>query len=174
MPKTREQKKEILSDLADKIKKAKSVVFAKFDKLGVKESEDLKKELRAEKSEYYVSKKTLLNLAFKELKLEGFDARKFKGQVAAIFGFGDEVAPAKIVGKFAKEHEEKIEFSGGILENKFLSAAEVAELAGLPSKNELYAKVVGSLNAPISGFVNVLAGNLRNLVYVLKAIEGKK
>jgi len=67
-----------------------------------------------------------------------------------------------------------VSFLGGILEGKFLSKEEVLALAKLPSKQELYAKVVGSLNAPISGFVNVLAGNIRGLVNVLKAIEEKK
>ena len=90
------------------------------------------------------------------------------------FGYEDEVVPAKIVDEFKKTHEEQINFIGGVLENNFLSAEKIQELAKLPSKQELYAKIVGSLNAPISGFVNVLAGNMRNLVYVLKAIEEKK
>lgn len=174
MPKTKEQKKEILKNISEKVKKAKSVVFAKFDKLNVSESESLRKELRAENGEYYVAKKTLFNLAFKDLNIAGLDAKKLEGQIAAIFGYGDEVMPAKIVDKFKKEHEEKIEFVGGIFENKLISGAQMAELAKLPGKQELYAKIVGSINAPISGFVNALAGNLRNLVYVLKAVEGKK
>lgn len=174
MPKTKEQKKEILKNISEKVKKAKSVVFAKFDKLSVNESEGLRQELRAENSEYYVAKKTLFNLAFKDSNIAELDVKKFVGQVAAIFGYGDEVMPAKIVDKFKKEHEEKIEFVGGIFENKFMSGTQMAELAKLPSKHELYAKIVGSINAPVFGFVNALAGNLRNLVYVLKAIEEKK
>ncbi|MDD5294780.1 MAG: 50S ribosomal protein L10, partial [Patescibacteria group bacterium] len=66
MPKSREQKKEILRDVAEKVKKAKSVVFAKFDGLGVKENENLRNKLKEEGKEYYVAKKTLLDLAFKE------------------------------------------------------------------------------------------------------------
>lgn len=174
MPKSKIQKGEILRDLAEKINKAKSVVFAKFNGLKVKEAETLRKELRAEKSEYYVAKKTLVNLAFKEKNLAGLDAKSFDGQVAVVFGYEDEVAPAKIVNKYKKELEDKIDFFGGILENKFINAGEVMELACLPSKQELYGKIAGSLNAPISGFVNALAGNIKNLVYVLKAIEGKK
>ena len=70
--------------------------------------------------------------------------------------------------------ENKIDFLGGILENKFINATQVADLAKLPSKQELYAKIVGSINAPVSGFVNALAGNLKNLVYALSAIKDKK
>jgi len=102
------------------------------------------------------------------------DPRKFEGRVAVVFGYEDEVAPAKIVAEFQKEHEDKVGFIAGILENKLLNAEEVSALSKLPSKRELYAKIVGSINAPVSGFVNVLAGNIRGLVNVLKAVEEKK
>jgi large subunit ribosomal protein L10 len=176
MAKTKEQKKEILKDLTDKVLKAKSVVFTKFAGLGVKENEELRKELKKEDSEYYVAKKTLMDLAFKDSKIEGLNIKELEGQIAAVFGYEDEVAPARVVSNFKKklEEEEKVEFLGGILENKYIDAAKVNELASLPSKQELYAKLVGSINAPVSGFVNVLAGNLRGLVTVLKAIEEKK
>lgn len=174
MAKTKDQKKEILENLTEKIKRAKSIIFASFNRLGVKENEELRKRLKDEKGEYYVVKKTLLDLAFKESQIKDLHVKDFDGQIAAIFGFGDEVMPAKIVDQFKKDHKEKIEFVGGILENKFMSIAEVQTLAKLPSKQGLFAKIVGSINAPISGLVNSLAGNLRNLVYVLKAVENKK
>jgi len=174
MAKTKEQKGQILRDLTDKISKSKSIVFTKFSGLGVKESEAIRKELGVEKGEYYVAKKTLMNLAFKDLKIKDLELKSFDGQIAAVFGYEDEVAPAKVIDKFKKEYEDKIEFVGGILKNKFITADEVGNLAKLPSREELYAKIVGSINAPISGFVNALAGNLRNLVYVLKAVGEKK
>jgi large subunit ribosomal protein L10 len=174
MPKTREQKRDILEILKEKISRSKSVVFTKFDKLEAKEGEELRRELKKENSEYYVAKKTLMKLAFKESGIENLNPRDFDGRVAAVFGYEDEVAPAKIIAKFQKTHAEKIDFVAGILENKLLSGVEVTELSKLPSKQELYAKIVGSINAPISGFVNAMAGNLKNLVYVLKAIEEKK
>ncbi|MFH1822161.1 MAG: 50S ribosomal protein L10 [Patescibacteria group bacterium] len=184
MAKTKEQKKKIIDGLKDKIKKAKSIIFTKFNGLEVKENEELRHELRDENSEYYVAKKTLLSLVLKDEKIEGlenFDLKNMEGQIAAVFGYGDEIIPAKVLDKFRKGHpnlkankEDKIEFIAGILENKLIDAEKVMALAQLPSKLELYAKMVGSLNAPISGLVNSLAGNLRNLVYVLKAIEKNK
>jgi len=174
MPKTKEQKRDILENIKSKVSRSKSIIFAKFDKLTVKDNEDLRQRLAAEASEYYVAKKTLLGLAMKDRNIEGFSAKDLEGRVAAVFGYNDETAPAKIVGKFKKEHEDKMDFLGGILENRYITAAEVLSLSKLPSKQELYAKLVGSINAPVSGFVNALAGNLRNLVYVLKAIEEKK
>jgi large subunit ribosomal protein L10 len=174
MPKTKGQKVAILASLKEKISASKSIVFAGFNALGAKEGEELRRELKKENSEYCVAKKTLLDLAFKENKILGIDAKSFGGKIAVIFGYQDEVAPAKIMDKFMKGKEGKIEFMGGILENKQLSKTEIIQLAKLPSKLELYGKLVGTLNAPISGFVNVLAGNIRALVNVLKAIEEKK
>lgn len=173
MAKSREQKRDILEGLKRKIGESKSIVFTRFDGLQVKENEELRSKLKQEQSEYYVTKKTLLDLALKDNDLK-VDVQGFDGKVAAVFGYEDEVAPAKIVDEFRKTREDKIHFLGAILEGKFLSPEEVSALAKLPSKQELYAKIVGSLNAPISGLVNALAGNIKNLVYVLKAIEEKK
>lgn len=174
MPKTKEQKGVILRNLDEKIKNSKSIVFANFNALSAKSGEALRNELKKENSEYYVAKKTLLNKALVGKGLEEIDVKNFEGKLAAIFGYEDEVAPAKVVDKFMKTNADKIQFVGGFLENKFLSSFEVSQLAKLPSKQELYAKIVGSLNAPISGFVNVLGGSLKKLLYVLKAIEEKK
>lgn len=174
MPKTKLQKQEIFRDLNEKIKKSKSVVFAGFNALGVKDNELLRSKLREGDSEYYVAKKTLLDLALKENKIE-VDIEVLEGKVATIFSYEDEIASAKVVGNFLKDKEKKgkIFFLGGVLDGKFLSKDEVEALSKLPSKIELQAQLVGSLNAPISGFVNVLAANLRSFVGVLKAISEK-
>jgi len=175
MPKNKIQKQEILRNLSEKFKKSKSVVFAGFNALSVKDNENLRAQLRKENSEYYVAKKTLMNIAFKD-QMKDLNVREMDGKLAAIFSYEDEVAPAKILGNFRKDKdkENRVFFLGGILENKLLSKAEVEALSQLPSKPELYARLVGTMNAPISGFVNVLAGNIKNLLYVLKAIEEKK
>jgi len=174
MPKSKIQKQEILRDLLEKFKKSKSVIFTGFNALGVKDNEILRNQLRKEEGEYYVTKKTLMNLALKENKID-LNARNFEGKMAAIFSYKDEVAGARIIGNFRKDKEKtkKIFFLGGILGDKLLSKEETESLSKLPGKDELYAKVVGSLNAPISGLVNVMAGTLRGLVNVLKAIENK-
>ena len=174
MAKSKQEKKDILAALSDKLDRSKSIIFAKFDKLSVSDNNDLRQKLKDESNEYYVVKKTLLDKALKDKDYQDVDVKAFDGRVAAVFGYEDEVSPAKVVDEFRKDHEEQIDFVGGILENKFLDADAVNQLAKLPSKDELYAKMVGSLNAPVSGFVNVLAGNIRGLVNVLKAIEDKK
>ncbi|MEI6529048.1 MAG: 50S ribosomal protein L10 [Candidatus Falkowbacteria bacterium] len=175
MPKNKIQKQEILRNLSEKFKKSKSVVFAGFNALTVKDNEKLREQLRSENSEYYVAKKTLMNIAFKD-QIDELNVRSLDGKLAAIFSYGDEVAAAKILGNFRKDKdkEARVFFLGGILENKLLSKSEIEAVSQLPSKHELYARLVGTMNAPISGFVNALAGNIKNLVYVLKAIEEKK
>ncbi len=173
MPKTKQKKQEISRDIKERLAKSKSVVFTSFNALTVKENEALRNELVAGQAEYYAAKKTLLARTLSEANID-VDARSFDGQVAVTFGYADEVGPAKILAKFVKDTEGRIKFLGGILEGKFIDAAGVTALSALPSKEELYAKIVGSINAPVSGFVNVLAGTLRSFVGVLSAIEKTK
>jgi large subunit ribosomal protein L10 len=97
----------------------------------------------------------------------------FTGNVTVAFGYDDEVAPARIMAKFSKTNE-AMEIYGGILEKSFIDSSRVRVLATLPDREDLLAKLVGTINAPVSGFVRVLAGNMRNLVYVLEAIKTSK
>lgn len=169
---TREQKKNIVKDLADKFKKAKAVVFSDFKGLAVKDMTSLRRELRQEGISFDVVKKTLINVALKDAGIEA-DVKKLEGQIAVAVSGKDEVAAAKIIAKASKVNE-NLKIAGGFLGTKELSVEEIKALAKLPSKEELLGKLVGTLNAPVSGFVNVLAGNLRGLVTALKAISEKK
>ncbi len=110
-----------------------------------------------------------MNIAFKEKKIE-FDAEDLEGQLALIFGFGDEIMPAKTAYQFA-EANDKLKILGGFFESKFRDAEEIITLAKIPSKQELLAKVVSSIFAPVSNFVNILQGNIRNFVYLLSIIK---
>jgi large subunit ribosomal protein L10 len=168
---TREQKKQLVKDLAQKAKASKSVVFADFKGVKVKDLTELKKELRKENADFRVLKKTLINIAFKEAGIE-VDTKEMEGQVAVSISESDEVAPAKIIDKFSKKNE-NLKILGGILDKKLMSIEEIKALAKLPSKEELLAKLVYTIKAPVSGLVNVCAGNLRGLVQVLKAISEK-
>jgi len=174
MPKSKVQKQEILRTLEEKIGRSKSIIFTSFNALGVQDNQELRAKLREEGGEYYVAKKTLLDLALKDQNIEGLDVKNFEGKLATIFSYNDEVSAVKALDTFRKANEEKFVFMGGVLENKYLNAEQVTNLAKIPGREELYAKMVGSLNAPVSGFANVLAGNLRKLVYALNAIKEAK
>lgn len=173
MAKTREQKEETVKLLTDKLSKMKSLVFVNFDGLKVAEVTKLRKQCRKEKVDYIVAKKTLLKKALDGAKIEDIDPKTITGGIATVLSYEDEVAPAKILYEFAKDHQ-ALKISGGFLEGKFIAAVAIANLAKLPSRNELMAKVVGSIAAPLSDIVGVLQGNLRNLVGVLQAIKERK
>lgn len=169
---TKSQKKNIVKDLVEKLKDSKAVVFSDYKGLTVKDMTALRKELRNEGVDLKVVKKTLINIALKDAGID-MDAQKMEGQIAVAVSARDEVAAAKIIAKIAKANE-NVKIIGGILGKNALSKEEVVALSKLPSKEELLAKFVGTINAPVSGFVNVLAGNLRGLVQVLKAIGEAK
>lgn len=172
MAKNKQQKQDEVTALVAGLKSAKGVVFANFQGLTVADSETLRRNCRKESVGVLAAKKTLLKRACNEAGLTNVDPTVFAGGVATFYG-SDEVTPAKIVNTFSKDHE-VVFIYGGILEGKFVDAIQVKRLAALPSKTELLSKMVGSLNAPISGFVNALAGNLRNLVGVLNNIKNAK
>jgi len=167
----KEQKKQLVKDLTEKIKSAKAVVFTDFRGLKVKDLSVLKKELRKADAGFKVAKKTLMKIAFKDAGVK-FDAAKLEGQIA-ISTSPDEVTAAKIIDLFSKKNA-NIKILGGFVGDKEMTAEEVKTLAKLPGREEMLARLVGTINAPISGFVNVLAGNLRGLVQVLKAVADSK
>ena len=172
MAKSKQSKQETLKLLTDKLSKAKSLVFANFDGLKVKEADELRKKFRKEGIDFLAAKKTLIKIAFKKAGLN-IDPKTFERGVAIAFNYEDEVIAARIIEEFSKEHQ-ALQSIGGVLENKFIDKAKIIELSKLPTRAELIAKAVGSIAAPLSGLVNVLRGNIRCLVYTLKAIQDKK
>ncbi len=172
MAKSRIQKEETLKVLKEKLAQAKSVVFASFAGLKAKEIEDLRARVRKQGMTYTVAKKTLMEKAFSQAGFQGIDPKSLPGSIGTLLSL-DEVSGAKLLDGFSKDHG-ALKLLGGILENKFIDMARVLELAKLPSKQELLAKLAGTLEAPIAGFVNVLAGNLRNLLNILNAIKDRK
>jgi len=167
--KTKAQKQEIIEDLRDKFAKAKAIVLVEIKGLKVKEISELRKRLKAMDSNLKVVKKTLAELIFKENKID-FNEEDFKTEVGFVFGFKDEVSPAKTVYQSGKEYE-NLKILGGYLEKKFKTAQEMTVLAQLPTKEQLLANLIGSINAPVSNFVYSLKYNLKGLVYILSTIK---
>lgn len=169
---TRSQKEELVKDLTGKIASSKVAIFSDFTGTTVSGMKQLRDELRKKGATYKVTKKKLIDLAFKNAGIEA-NSLDLEGQIGLAIGQEDEVSAAKILSQFSKKNK-NFKILRGVLEKKVISDKEVMALAALPSREELLAKLVGSINAPISGFVNVLAGNLRNFVGVLKAIGDAK
>ncbi len=173
MPKSKQQKHNEVDALQKGLAAAKAVVFANFQGLTVAQSEELRKSARAVGVDVFAAKKTLVKRALEGAGIKDIGTDAFQGGVATFLATQDEVSAAKVVNDFAKTHE-IVTIFGGVLENKFITAASVKSLAALPTKQQLLGQLVGTLNAPVSGFVNVLAGNLRNLVGVLNNIKNAK
>lgn len=167
-----EEKKKIVSTLSEKIKVAKAFILADYRGLTVEQDTQLRQELRKEGIEYKVYKNTLTKFAARENGFSELDVF-LEGPTAIAFSNEDPVAPAKVLSDFAKKFD-KLELKVGVVEGKVVDVNGIKELASLPSRDELLAKVVGTLNAPITGFVNVLNGNLRGLVVALNAVKEQK
>jgi len=175
MAKTKLQKKEIMQDLEKSLTDQKAIVFVDFQGLNAESLFELRNSLKDAGCFLKVTKKTLLGLVFDSLKLSEMKEKvnSMKGELALVFGLDDEIIPAKIVHKFSEKNE-NLKILGGIVKNKdydFLTVQEITNLALLPSKQELYAKLLSTLNTPTANFVNVLKSNLRNFVCVLSKIK---
>ncbi|KPJ71589.1 hypothetical protein AMJ50_01740 [Parcubacteria bacterium DG_74_3] len=169
---TKEQKEKILKNLKEKIARRKAMIFVDFSGLKVKDLSDLRQRLKQAKSELLVAKKTLMKIAFKEVKVKT-DPKEIKGEIALVFGFEDEISPAKVVYQFSQENE-NLEILGGYIESQkdeFLDAEKMITLGQLPTKKELLANLVRVFSAPTTNLVNVLEGNLKGLIYALSAIK---
>ncbi len=173
MAKTKQQKDQEVKDLTDKLAQAKAVVFASYQGLTVSQTEELRKALRQSGGELKMAKKNLLKIALQQKEISDTIVDDFLGNVTVAFGYQDEVAPARVVAKFGQTNG-NMKIFGGLLENNFIDDSRVKALASLPSREELLAKFVGSINAPVSGLVNVFAGSLRSLLYALQAIKLSK
>ncbi|MDP2643173.1 MAG: 50S ribosomal protein L10 [Candidatus Peregrinibacteria bacterium] len=153
---TKNEKKQALSDLKDQFSSAKSVVFADYQGLSVKDFKNLRTKLRESGITFSVAKKTLLRLAAKESGYDEIPDSIIEGPVGAAFSLQEEVAgAAKIIHDFAKKNK-ALKLRGSLFEGKILSVVETKQLAVLPSKQELLTQLVYLFNAPISGFARVL------------------
>ena len=169
MAKTKSQKKKFIEKLKEKIEKQKIIIFVNFSGLKVDEISQLRKNLKENNSEIKVVKKTLASLAFKEKNID-FDPQTLPGQLAIVFGWEDFILPAKIVWQFSKENP-NLKILGGFLENSFLEKERVVDLAKLPTREELLANLINRMSAPISGLLNSLQWNLRQLLLILSSIK---
>jgi large subunit ribosomal protein L10 len=166
------EKQAIVAELAEKMRTASAGVLVDYKGINVENDTKLRRELRTVGVEYSVVKNTLTRFAAREV---GFDAldEHLSGTTALAISPSDPVAAAKILCEFAKKND-KFKIKAGFVDGKLITAAEVKDLAELPSREVLVAKVLGSLNAPLTSFVNVLNGNLRGLAVALNAILEQK
>lgn len=168
----RDEKVSKVGALNETFSKAKFAVVADYKGLKVTELEKLRRELKKGDVLFQVAKNTLLRLAVKDTDYEVL-SEYFSGTTAISVSFEEPVASAKALTAFAKEYE-AFSIRSAALEGRVLSADDVVALSKLPGKEELQAKLLGTMAAVPTGFVRVLNGIPAKLVYVLQAIKEQK
>jgi len=153
MPKTRQQKEEVIKSLTKLFKDSPSVVFANYQGLTVPQVDELRDKMFEGEITYVVAKKTLINRAAKDAGFE-IDSKQFPGMLGLAFGSDDEVAPAKILGDMTKDTS--LELVGGLFNGEVVTQDYVVSLSKLPGRTQLYGMFVNVINGPVSGFVRAL------------------
>ena len=172
---TRAEKEEAVAKLQSELSQLKLAVLTDYRGLSVSEISELRSKLRDEGMSYRVTKNTLLRIAAKQTpSLAEIDPTTFTGPMALAISSDDEIAPARVIFQYAKEHK-ALEIVGAITsEGEFLDPSQVKALATLPTREQLLGMLVGTIAAPLSGFVGVMGANVRGIVTVLQAIKESK
>jgi large subunit ribosomal protein L10 len=168
------EKKAVVSELKDKLVATKGAVLTNYRGLTVAMDTKMRRKLREAGVEYRVVKNTMTRFAAKDAGIEGLD-KYLEGPTAIALSETDPVAPAKILSDFIRENKlQALEIKAGLVEGKVIDAGGVKALATLPPREVLVATLLGTMQAPISGFVRALNGVPSNLVYALEAIRKQK
>ena len=169
---TKAFKQEKIEAMKENFAKAKVAVVTEYRGLSVEEITKLRRALQKENSDYMVTKNTLAKVASKGTQFEVLE-EVLKGPVAIAFGFADEVAPAKVLKKFIKESK-KGQIIAAAMDGKLLNAKETEVLADLPSKEELYAKMLGCINSPATGIAGAVNAVMSSLVRAMDQVAKQK
>ena len=169
----KQSKQQVITEIHEKLAKAKAIFLADFRGMTVDKATTLRNDLRAAAVEYQVVKNTLLEIAAKDTDAAVL-APHFKGPTAVAITYSDPVAAAKVLAKYAKEQQLAFKLKGGLLSGKMITIADIQALSELPSREVLIAKMLGSMNAPATNFVGLLAAIPSSFVRVLDAIRQQK
>jgi len=167
-----EGKKNIVSELNEKLLRAHMAILTDFTGMGVEEIREVKGKLRGVQGEFQVVKNTVAFRAAAGTALEGMQMH-FKGPTAIVFGYHDAAAPAKAL-KEITDKQKKLKIKAGMVEGKVVDLDSFRKIAGLPSKQVLIGELLGRLNGPIAGFAGCLHGVLSKFARTLQAVEDQR
>lgn len=167
---SKNKKAEVVEDVGGLLRESKLTVLVKYPGTSVKSMQTLRLQAKQNGTTVKVIKNRLVKKALADIdNFKDIDTNILSGQLMYAFNAQDEIAPAQVLAAFAKS-EPQIEFVGAINgDGQLLSADDVKALASLPTKDQLRAQLVGTIGAPLSGFVNVMAGNVRGILNALNA-----
>ncbi len=171
MAKTRSVKSELLDKYKEILKNKGGYFLVNSDKTDTSTISDLKMKLKEVDADYTVIKNTLFKVALQDTE-QPLETQDLEGPTAIIYFNEDPTVPAKLVREIQKE-KEVLYAKGGVYEGEFLSEQKVMQLAEIPSREVLLAQLVGTMNAPLTGFMNAITGNVKGLTVVLKGISEK-
>jgi len=169
----KKDKQAVAEDLKKKLEGAKSVFLADFTGINVKDITKLRRDFRQSNVEYLVAKNTLIKRAVADSPLEEINDY-LAGPTALVLSADEGIAAARIISKFAKEHDSGLNVKVAMTANKVFDGSMVAKLASLPGREVLLAQLLGIFNSPIVGFVSVLKTTVGNLVCVMDQIRQVK
>ncbi len=168
----RAEKQSILDEIRERIDGSDYILLADYSGLKVADMAELRKLLRGSHARLQVMKNTLVALSLDAGLREGM-APVLTGPTAVVTGTGDVTETAKVLKNFMGAHQ-SASVKGGCLNNRVLTAADIEVLASLPAREVLLSQVVGTVAAPMTQMVGVMAAKVRSLLYVLRAVEEKK
>lgn len=169
---TKAFKEQKIAHIKENVQKAKVAIVTNYKGLSVDEITNLRRLLQKAGADYTVTKNTLAKIAFAGTQYEVLN-EVMKESTAIAFGFEDEVSPAKVVAKFIKDTK-KCEIIAGALDGQLLDAKQVDELAKTPSREELYAKMLGCVNSPATGIAGAMNAVMSSLVRAIDAVAKQK
>lgn len=169
----KEQKAQAIAQIAERLSSADTVIATAFHGLSVREVEDLRGRLREADGQLQVVKNTLARRACAESGTQTLVAY-LEGQTALVWGKGDAAAIAKTLNTFGKATEDRLTMKGGILDGAPISAAELKQLAALPPRDELLARLVGGVASPLQGTANALGSFISGLARALGAYQAQR
>jgi len=165
---------EAVKEIEEKFRKSKGMYFVDFHGINVEQVNSLRKELKASNIEYKVLKNTLLRIAADNVGL-GDVKQFFTGPTAVAFAYDDPTLPARVLTEFIKKNKiEHIKIKGCLFEDKVFSAEEVESIAKLPTREELLAKFLATIQSPLANLISTLSAPMTQLVMALKALGEKK
>jgi large subunit ribosomal protein L10 len=167
------QNKEIVKEITERCERANSLCFTSFLRIKSAELNNLRRRLKRENAELKVFKNTLIKKALADESGESDIEKLVEGPTAMVFGYEDPLRPLKIISDFKGENEELI-VTGGFIEGKYFDFETFGELTSIPSKEELYGKLLASLNSPLNKFAFILSGITRKIVFALSEIAKQK
>jgi len=169
----RTEKEQIITHMQEKISRAKGLFFTDFQGITVEQMTELRREFRKSGIDYKVVKNTLVRKALENIT--GYDSvsAKLVGPTGIAFSYEDPIAPAKIIRKF-QEKNSKLSCKVCVIEKQVFDGSKLADIAKMPTRPEIVAAILGSLQAPVSGIVGSINAVMRDLVGVIDAIEKKK